>query len=39
MYKDELLTLFNGINWEESSGGIYFTSCKFAKDDKTRCRT
>lgn len=26
MYKDELLTLFNGINWEETLGGIYFTS-------------
>jgi len=31
MYKDELLTLFNGINWEETSGGIYFTSHKLSK--------
>lgn len=31
MYKDELLTLFNGINWEETSGGIYFTSRMLSK--------
>lgn len=31
MYKDELLTLFNGINWEETSGGIYFTSHMLSK--------
>lgn len=31
MYKDELLTLFNGTNWEESSGGIYFTSHMLSK--------
>ena len=31
MYKDELLTLFHGINWEESSGGIYFTSHMLSK--------
>ena len=32
MNKDELLTLWNGINWEETAGGIYFTSCKLAKE-------
>ena len=31
MYKDELLTLFHGINWEETSGGIYFTSHMLSK--------
>ena len=31
MHKDELLTLFNGINWEETSGGIYFTSNMLSK--------
>ena len=31
MNKDELLTLWNGINWEETAGGIYFTSHKLAK--------
>ena len=31
MYKDELLTLFNGTNWEETSGGIYFTSHMLSK--------
>ncbi len=31
MYKYELLTLFNGINWEETSGGIYFTSHMLSK--------
>lgn len=34
MYKDELLTLWNGINWEETAGGIYFTSHKLAKELK-----
>lgn len=34
MNKDELLTLWNGINWEETKGGIYFTSCKLAKELK-----
>lgn len=29
--KDELLTLFNGTNWEETSGGIYFTSHMLSK--------
>ena len=31
MYKDKLLTLFNGTNWEETSGGIYFTSQMLSK--------
>ena len=31
MYKDKLLTLFNGTNWEETSGGIYFTSHMLSK--------
>ena len=31
MNKDELLTFWNGINWEETAGGIYFTSHKLAK--------
>ena len=31
MNKDELLTLWNGINWEETSGGIYFTSHMLSK--------
>lgn len=31
MYKDELLTLFHGTNWEETSGGIYFTSHMLSK--------
>ena len=31
MYKDELLALFNGTNWEETSGGIYFTSHMLSK--------
>lgn len=31
MYKDKLLTLFNGTNWEETSGGIYFTSRMLSK--------
>ena len=34
MNKDELLTLWNGINWEETAGGIYFTSHKLAKELK-----
>ena len=34
MYKDELLALWNGINWEETAGGIYFTSHKLAKELK-----
>ena len=34
MYKDELLALWNGINWEETVGGIYFTSHKLAKELK-----
>ncbi len=29
--KEELLTLFNGTNWEETSGGIYFTSHMLSK--------
>ena len=29
--KDKLLTLFNGTNWEETSGGIYFTSHMLSK--------
>ena len=32
MYKDELLALWNGINWKETAGGIYFTSHKLAKE-------
>ena len=32
MYKDELLALWNGINWEETVGGIYFTCHKLAKE-------
>ena len=32
MYKDELLALWNGINWKETVGGIYFTSHKLAKE-------
>lgn len=34
MYKDELLALWNGINWKETAGGIYFTSHKLAKELK-----
>ena len=32
MYKDELLALWNGINWKETVGGIYFTCHKLAKE-------
>ena len=32
MNKDELLALWNGINWEETVGGIYFTCHKLAKE-------
>ena len=34
MYKDELPALWNGINWKETAGGIYFTSHKLAKELK-----